>query len=172
MVRITVDDCADRSPAEFQREVNGLRDQLTSFQQRLQTEERLRLDAESQMRFVTKKLLPMMEKAMSGPKQIVNAKNITGGHFGDSIHGPDLEEVRRLVETMQQQQADVEARATEDEAVDLREAVADLRAQGEAEEPDKSALRRSVEVVQRIAEETATAGLGEAAKKLASLLFG
>lgn len=178
-VTITVDDNAGRNPGVFREEVNTLRSQLKSIQTQLLEEERFRIEAEGQMKLVTQHLLPMMERAMGAKYHIEHA-----GHVGDISHshdfqagqttihhGPSLDDVRKLIEAIQDRPDEIRGNATDQEVEELQAAVADLRAQLEAPQPDQSILKKAVGTVARITEKVGTTGLAELAKQAAITLF-
>jgi uncharacterized protein YjbI with pentapeptide repeats len=76
-VTITVDDLAGRSAEAFAQDVEFLRGDLAIVQQRLQQEERLRLEAEVSYRAMVRDIVPMLlEKALLRTE--VNVGQITG----------------------------------------------------------------------------------------------
>jgi hypothetical protein len=76
-VTITVDDRAGRSADAFAQDAEGLRDDLAAVQQRLQQEERLRLEFEAGYKALVRDVLPMLMKRAL-PKTEVNIGQITG----------------------------------------------------------------------------------------------
>jgi hypothetical protein len=76
-VTITVEDLADRSDEAFARDVEVMRGDLATLQQRLQQEERLRLEFEAKYSAVVHDILPkLLERAL--PKTEVHVGYITG----------------------------------------------------------------------------------------------
>jgi hypothetical protein len=76
-VTITVEDLAGRSGEAFAQDVEALRGDLVMVQQRLQQEERLRLQAEASYRTMVQDVLPqLLERAL--PKIENNTVQITG----------------------------------------------------------------------------------------------
>jgi hypothetical protein len=76
-VTITIDDRAGRSAEAFAQDIEVLRQDFAAIQQRLQHEERLRLEIECRYRAVVEDVLPkVLERAL--PKTEVNVGQITG----------------------------------------------------------------------------------------------
>jgi hypothetical protein len=76
-VTITVEDLAGRNPEAFAQDVKILRGDLATLQQRLQQEERLRLEFETKYSAVVQDILPkLLERAL--PKTEVHVGQITG----------------------------------------------------------------------------------------------
>jgi len=78
-VTITVDDLAGQSNEAFMQHVEAMRADLATLQQRLQQEERLRLDAEARYRIVIDDVLPMLlNKALQETE--IKVGQLTGLH--------------------------------------------------------------------------------------------
>jgi len=163
-------------------EVDRLRNEVSSVEKRLQYEERCRLVAEAKLEVYKQDVLPMIGQLMMGTRyhlEHVHAAQIGeivhGSHFqaGEiTVHnGPELDEIRRLLDIIKDRQNEVHANATEEDIEELYSAVASIRAQLDMSRSDRSTLQNAIRAIQRIAEKTGTSGLAELAKQAASSLF-
>ena len=162
--------------------VNMLLSQISYLQNKLQQEERSRLVAETKLEVYRQDFLPIFEKGMM--RTNYHLEHVQTGHVGEISHsrefqagrttvhsGSDLDNVRRLMETVQERQNEVQANATAEDIEKLHSAVASIRAQLEVPRSDRSVPKKAVGAIQRIIEKTGTIGLAELAKQAARSLF-
>jgi len=174
MARVT-----DRAKRE---EVDTLRSQISFIERRLREEERCRLVAEAKLEVYKQDFLPMIGQLVTGSRY--HLEHVHAGQVGEIVHGcnfqagettfnngPELDDILRLLESIEKRQNEVQANATKEDLEELYSAVASIRAQLNVSRSDRSTLQKSVSVILRIAEKTGTSGLAELAKQAASGLI-
>lgn len=169
-------------------EIEMLRNQISSFEKQLQDEKRRRLVAETKLELYEQgvlpiqNILPIVGQLMMGPRY--HLEHVHAGQIGEIIHGrhfqagettinngPELDEIRELLDSIRERQNEVQANATAEDIEEFYSAVASIRAQLDVSRSNRSALHKAIRVIQRIAENTGTSGLAELAKQAASSLF-
>lgn len=163
-VTITVDDTADRPPDDFRAEVDQLRTQATKYQTLFVESENARHRLEGELATFRSQIMPLFREMAMAPKYTITGP---AGNVGDGISAGnvtvvnnELEAIGRLITVVQNNAAEIRARAGAEQLAELQRQLELLRAQAGSAKPDRSLIAETKKTIRNIVEGSIGSVLG------------